>query len=135
MSIELRSQGAVAVVTIDRPEVANAIDRPTAYFFRSRTARLTKIFRGLLSAMVSSLVRFVRPPRSGPVESVEASPGLHHRLLDGVIRIEGRAQHAVAVPPPMRGDAARGRRRRRTSLGCYLSVAIRSTAPGAGKST
>src|SRR5438046_9778043 len=30
MSIELRSQGAVAVVTIDRPEVANAIDRPTA---------------------------------------------------------------------------------------------------------
>ena len=30
MSIEFRSQGAVAVVTIDRPEVANAIDRPTA---------------------------------------------------------------------------------------------------------
>src|SRR5437016_8891887 len=30
MSIECRSQGAVAVVTIDRPEVANAIDRPTA---------------------------------------------------------------------------------------------------------
>src|SRR5437762_6367847 len=28
--------------------------------FRSRTARLTNIFRGLLSAMVSSLVRFVR---------------------------------------------------------------------------
>src|SRR5438034_1174256 len=30
MSIEFRSQGPVAVVTIDRPEVANAIDRPTA---------------------------------------------------------------------------------------------------------
>src|SRR6184192_3479273 len=30
MSIGFRSQGAVAVVTIDRPEVANAIDRPTA---------------------------------------------------------------------------------------------------------
>src|SRR5881296_1164219 len=30
MSIEFRSQGAVAVVTIDRPDVANAIDRPTA---------------------------------------------------------------------------------------------------------
>src|SRR5437667_7995492 len=30
MSIEFRSQGAVAVITIDRPEVANAIDRPTA---------------------------------------------------------------------------------------------------------
>src|SRR5437867_9404911 len=30
MSIECRSQGAVAVVTIDRPDVANAIDRPTA---------------------------------------------------------------------------------------------------------
>src|SRR5213592_2496789 len=30
MSIEFRSQGAVAVVTIDWPEVANAIDRPTA---------------------------------------------------------------------------------------------------------
>jgi enoyl-CoA hydratase len=30
MSIELRSQGPVAVVTIDRPDVANAIDRPTA---------------------------------------------------------------------------------------------------------
>src|SRR5207247_10639278 len=30
MSIEFRSQVAVAVVTIDRPEVANAIDRPTA---------------------------------------------------------------------------------------------------------
>src|SRR6266446_10947269 len=95
--------------------VKNSID-----FFRSRTARLTKIFRGLLSAMVSSLVRFVRPSRSGPVESIEASPGPHHRLLDGVIRIEGRAQHPVAVPPPMRGDAARGRRRRRTFLGWLL---------------
>src|SRR5215831_10255128 len=30
MSIEFRSQGPVAVVTIDRPDVANAIDRPTA---------------------------------------------------------------------------------------------------------
>src|SRR3989441_12489776 len=30
MSIEFRSQGAVPVVTINRPEVANAIDRPTA---------------------------------------------------------------------------------------------------------
>src|SRR5205809_2456150 len=30
MSVEFRSQGPVAVVTIDRPEVANAIDRPTA---------------------------------------------------------------------------------------------------------
>src|SRR5213595_2522812 len=30
MSIEFRSQGPVAVVTIDRPEVGNAIDRPTA---------------------------------------------------------------------------------------------------------
>src|ERR1051326_5223594 len=30
MGIEYRSQGPVAVVTIDRPEVANAIDRPTA---------------------------------------------------------------------------------------------------------
>ncbi len=30
MSIEFRSQGAVAVITIDRPEVTNAIDRPTA---------------------------------------------------------------------------------------------------------
>ena len=30
MSIEFRCQGAVAVVTIDRPDVANAIDRPTA---------------------------------------------------------------------------------------------------------
>ena len=30
MSIDFRSEGAVAVVTIDRPEVANAIDRPTA---------------------------------------------------------------------------------------------------------
>src|SRR5947207_9569900 len=30
MSIEFRSQGAVAVVTLDRPEVANAIVRPTA---------------------------------------------------------------------------------------------------------
>src|SRR5439155_7331461 len=38
------------------------------------------------------------PQRRAPVESVEASPGPHHRLLDGVIRIEGRAQHAVAVP-------------------------------------
>ena len=30
MSVEFRSQGPVAVVTIDRPDVANAIDRPTA---------------------------------------------------------------------------------------------------------
>src|SRR2546430_6589427 len=30
MSVEFRSQGPVAVVTIDRPEVTNAIDRPTA---------------------------------------------------------------------------------------------------------
>jgi enoyl-CoA hydratase len=30
MSIEFRRQGSVAIVTIDRPEVANAIDRPTA---------------------------------------------------------------------------------------------------------
>src|SRR5438034_94207 len=30
MRIEFRSQGPVAVVTIDRPEVANAVDRPTA---------------------------------------------------------------------------------------------------------
>src|SRR5207247_10653889 len=30
MSVEYRSQGPVAVVTIDRPEVANAIDHPTA---------------------------------------------------------------------------------------------------------
>ena len=30
MSVELRSEGAVAIVTIDRPEVRNAVDRPTA---------------------------------------------------------------------------------------------------------
>lgn len=30
MSIDFRTQGPVAIVTIDRPEVANAIDRPTA---------------------------------------------------------------------------------------------------------
>jgi enoyl-CoA hydratase len=30
MSIEFRSQGPVAIVTIDRPDAANAIDRPTA---------------------------------------------------------------------------------------------------------
>ena|SRR5438477_10371873 len=30
MAIEFRSQGPVAIVTIDRPDVANAIDRPTA---------------------------------------------------------------------------------------------------------
>src|ERR1700752_1153343 len=30
MTIEFRSQGPVAIVTIDRPDVANAIDRPTA---------------------------------------------------------------------------------------------------------
>ena len=30
MSVELRSEDGVAIVTIDRPEVANAIDRPTA---------------------------------------------------------------------------------------------------------
>jgi enoyl-CoA hydratase len=30
MGIDFRSEGPVAVVTIDRPEVANAIDRPTA---------------------------------------------------------------------------------------------------------
>ncbi|HJQ83884.1 MAG TPA: crotonase/enoyl-CoA hydratase family protein [Candidatus Binatia bacterium] len=30
MSIEFRNEGAVAILTIDRPEVANAIDRPTA---------------------------------------------------------------------------------------------------------
>ena len=30
MGIEFRSEGAVAVITINRPEVANAIDRPTA---------------------------------------------------------------------------------------------------------
>jgi enoyl-CoA hydratase len=30
MGIEFRSQDAVAIVTIDRPDVANAIDRPTA---------------------------------------------------------------------------------------------------------
>ena len=30
MSIEFRSEGPVAIVTIDRPDVANAIDRPTA---------------------------------------------------------------------------------------------------------
>src|SRR5438094_10507663 len=35
--------------------------------FKSRTARLTNIFRGLLSAMVSSLVRFVRPYRFAAV--------------------------------------------------------------------
>jgi enoyl-CoA hydratase len=30
MSIDFRTEGPVAIVTIDRPEVANAIDRPTA---------------------------------------------------------------------------------------------------------
>jgi enoyl-CoA hydratase len=30
MSIEFRTESSVAIVTIDRPEVANAIDRPTA---------------------------------------------------------------------------------------------------------
>ena len=30
MSVGFRHEGAVAIVTIDRPEVANAIDRPTA---------------------------------------------------------------------------------------------------------
>jgi len=30
MAIEFRCQGAVAIVTIDRPDVANAVDRPTA---------------------------------------------------------------------------------------------------------
>src|SRR6185503_12384791 len=30
MSIHFRSEGPVAIVTIDRPDVANAIDRPTA---------------------------------------------------------------------------------------------------------
>jgi enoyl-CoA hydratase len=30
MSVELRSEGDLAIVTIDRPEVANAVDRPTA---------------------------------------------------------------------------------------------------------
>jgi enoyl-CoA hydratase len=30
VSVELRSEGPVAIVTIDRPDVANAIDRPTA---------------------------------------------------------------------------------------------------------
>jgi enoyl-CoA hydratase len=30
VSIEFRSEGPVAIVTIDRPDVANAIDRPTA---------------------------------------------------------------------------------------------------------
>jgi enoyl-CoA hydratase/carnithine racemase len=30
MSVDLRRDGAVAIVTLDRPEVANAIDRPTA---------------------------------------------------------------------------------------------------------
>ena len=38
MSIEFRSQGPVSVVTINRPEVANAIDRPTA-------AALADVFR------------------------------------------------------------------------------------------
>src|SRR6266566_2550907 len=38
MSFEFRSQGPISVVTINRPEVANAIDRPTA-------AALADVFR------------------------------------------------------------------------------------------
>src|SRR5206468_11189869 len=38
------------------------------------------------------------PQGRAAVESVETSPGAHHRLLDGVVRIERRAEHAVAVP-------------------------------------
>src|SRR5262245_38736713 len=30
MSIDFRGQGPVAIITIDRPDVSNAIDRPTA---------------------------------------------------------------------------------------------------------
>ena len=39
-----------------------------------------------------------RPQRSPAVEAVQAAPGTHHRVLDRIFRIEGRAQHAVAMP-------------------------------------
>ena len=38
-----------------------------------------------------------RPDRGAALEAVHALPGPDHRLLDGVLGLEGRAQHPVAV--------------------------------------
>src|SRR3712207_8932066 len=36
--------------------------------------------------------------RRTALEIGQPAPGPHHRLLHGVLRVEGRAEHAVAVP-------------------------------------
>ncbi len=37
------------------------------------------------------------PQRGAAVEAPQAPPGAHHRLLDGVLGVDRRAQHAIAV--------------------------------------
>ena len=67
----------------------------------------------------------VQPGAKGraPLELVVGAPGADERLLDGVLRLEGRAEHPIAVAGELRSEDfelrhhVRWRRRRRAALG------------------
>src|SRR5205085_12376158 len=73
------------------------------------------------------------------LEAVEVAPGAHHRLLDGVVGLEGRAEHPVAVASQLpavllevlEGDLTGGLRSSRHGRGVYGDGHPRRTSRGA----
>ena len=77
MSIEVESDGAVRVVTLNRPEVRNAVDRETAEALSAANAG-RPLAEG--TALQRAISEFVSPGRPGP--QTEAS-----RIKRGLARL------------------------------------------------
>lgn len=69
--------------------------------------------------------------RGAPLEAVVAAPGPHHRLLHGVLGLEGRAQHAVAVAGQL--GAVRLQPVRQRALFHRLFTVVRRPGPVRGR--